>query len=513
MKINAAFITVCVTVVGYLLSVFWAVDRGMAFLGFVKYLPLLLFVFLISQNEDEKERLLRLLPYFAFVLALITVICAQIPPVKSYFSVAGRFAGCFQYPNTFAVFLLVAELLLISKKSIKIRDLILSAMLLGGILYTGSRTVFVLSILSNAAVMLLGGNKKIRLCFIGVCAVCVAGVAVITLIKGPNVFGRFLTISLKESTFVGRFLYFGDAIPVLLRHPFGLGYGGYYYMQQTFQTGVYSIRHIHNDFLQLALDIGWIPVAAFLAAICMTLWNKKVPLQLKIILLTFVLHSCFDFDLQYLSMCFILLLLVDTGREKAVEIKSFPLIAVLLSAFTVLSVYFGTVVAAYRFSANTFAKKLYPCYTDNNIELLKQCETAEEMDETADEILKQNEYVSVCYSAKAKAAYSKGDFAALIHYKHLVFEYAPFAYDDYEEYCYMLVNGILLYTRDGDTYSANYCKEELLDTYHKLQALPDKLSHFGTLIKDQPETELPKDLLQYITELSGEAKAVKSTVE
>ena len=185
-KINAVFITSCVIVAGYLLSVLWAVDRGMALLGFVKYLPILLFIILISQKSETKENLLKTLPYLAFVLTVVTALLMQIPPLKTYFSVAGRFSGCFQYPNTFAIFLLISELLLISKKNIKLRDLIVSAVLLAGDLYTGSRTVFILSVLSNTALMLLGNNKKIRLCFIGACAVGVIGIVAITLIMGQN---------------------------------------------------------------------------------------------------------------------------------------------------------------------------------------------------------------------------------------------------------------------------------------------------------------------------------------
>ena len=46
--------------------------------------------------------------------------------------------------------------------------------------------------------------------------------------------GRFLTTSLHSSTLLGRLLYAQDALPVILRHPFGLGYRSYTYMQGSF---------------------------------------------------------------------------------------------------------------------------------------------------------------------------------------------------------------------------------------------------------------------------------------
>ncbi|MBQ0110468.1 MAG: hypothetical protein KBS41_00865, partial [Oscillospiraceae bacterium] len=203
-----------------------------------------------------------------------------------------------------------------------------------------------------------------------------------------------------------------------------------------------------------------------------------------------------------IGMCFLFILLLDTSREREIQIKSLPLITIILSALSLLGVYFGLAVFSYRLPANTFAQKLYPYYTDNNIELLKQCGDTTQMDAIADSILNQNKYVAVCYSAKAKVAYSKGNFKDLMNYKHIVFDYAPFSYNDYEDYCYMLVNSIALYSRDGDEYSANYCKQELIYTYARLGQLNQKLSYLGKLIKDQPKTELPKDLQQYIITVS-----------
>lgn len=503
-ELNITLFSVGLTVFLYLISTLWALDKGTAVLGFIKYLPLLLFLFCISQKKETKENILEILPFVALVLTFVTAVLMQIPLFKPYFSVADRFAGCFQYPNTFALFLLVSELLIISKEKIKPTELITAFLLFCGILYTGSRTVFVLAVLSNFVFLIFGNNKKIKLIFLFSCALCVVAVVIFTLISGENVFGRFLSISLNESTFVGRLLYFKDALPVILKHPFGLGYGGYYYIQQTIQTGVYSVRHIHNDFLQLALDIGWLPLILALALIISALFSKKMKWQRKVILITFVLHSCFDFNLQYLAMCFLLTLLIDIDGKKA-EIKSVTLTAVVLGIFAVLNIYFGTVITAYRFSANGFAKKLYPFYTDNNIEILKQCDTAESMEKTADEILKQNKYIAVCYSAKAKTAYSKGKFNDVIKYKHLCFDYAPFSYDDYEEYCYMLINGISLYTNSSDTQSADFCKKELLSTYTRLQNTEKRLSKLGSIIKDKPKTELPEDIMNYINGIKGGA--------
>ena len=79
-----------------------------------------------------------------------------------------------------------------------------------------------------------------------------------------GIFRRVLSLSFTESTFVGRFLYYMDALPQILRRPFGMGYMGYYYDQLSVQTGVYSVMYLHNDLFQLVLDTGWIPAASSL---------------------------------------------------------------------------------------------------------------------------------------------------------------------------------------------------------------------------------------------------------
>ena len=66
---------------------------------------------------------------------------------------------------------------------------------------------------------------------------------------------RFTNISFGASTFLGRILYVQDALPLILKHPFGLGYYGYYFIQQSVQTGVYTVVNAHNELIQILLDV------------------------------------------------------------------------------------------------------------------------------------------------------------------------------------------------------------------------------------------------------------------
>lgn len=487
---------------GYGISCLWAVDPGMALLGFVKFLPVGLYALCLWQ-EQGRGRILEFLPAFGAVLVVLTAVGMQIPGLKSLLSVADRLAGTFQYPNTFALFLLVCELLVLQKQQLKLRDYLILAALVGGLLYTGSRTVFVLFVLANVAAFFFGRQKKTRILLAGLagCAVIVA--AVILLIWGKeSVLYRYLSISLTESTFVGRILYMADALKLLLRHPFGMGYMGYYYSQSAVQTGLYAVTFVHNDFLQLLLDVGWIPGGLMIAAVARQLLRKGVKLMQKLPLLAVSLHSLFDFDLQFIGMFCLLILLLDDPAGKTVSVKKcLPVCKGAAVVLAVLSLYLGTAAGLSHFRQHEIADTLYPFHTQNKLAMLEQETDVKKAYDLALEILEQNDACYVPYSIRAKYAYSQGDFASLIESKNKVFRLNPFGYEEYEEYCVMLINGIMLYERAGDTESVKICKMQLLETQALLESNAERLSALGKLIKDQPITQLSQDVRYYIEQM------------
>ena len=127
--LNLTSISICIIVLSYLISSIWAIDSGTALFGFIKFLPILLFVLLIMQKKSIDDILLKL-PVVAVVMTIVSSIGMQISSTEAFFSVDGRLAGFFQYPNTFALFLLVAELILFSKEKHNAFDMYLIQILL-----------------------------------------------------------------------------------------------------------------------------------------------------------------------------------------------------------------------------------------------------------------------------------------------------------------------------------------------------------------------------------------------
>lgn len=503
-NINITSLSIAVITLLYLISCFYAIDSGMAFVGFLKFLPVLLYMLLLMQDKGIKEHLIALLPYVALALGVLSLVLVFIPATRDYFTVSDRLAGFFQYPNTFALFLLVGELTALSKEKLKPIDIISALLLIILLLFTGSRAVFILAVFSNVLIIFFrkGRKSKIILCTV-LAALVLAVLLLLPLLKSNEIFSRYFTISFGESTFVGRLLYYADAFPVILRHPFGLGYMGYYYVQQSIQTGVYSVMFIHNDFLQLLLDVGWIPCLLFVVGIIKSFFRKGNSAGKRIILLTVFLHCLFDFDLQFISMFFILLLFLNYNDGKQLELKKGAVFVFSFVITGLLSLYFAVALGLAHFGFNQAADSMFPGNTQNKVDLLIAEDDIVTQNEIADRIISQNEYVQIAYSAKARYAFSQGDFESLISYKNKIFQIAPFSYDEYEDYCYMLIQGIQLYKQAGDEYSTEVCEQQLLKTADRLDRLDDKLSNLGRKIVDQPKTDLPDDIVKYINSLES----------
>lgn len=494
-------IAIAVSCLFYGLTCFWAIDSGMAFIGFLKFMPIFLYMLILWQEEKGPE-ILDTLPYIAAVLVVISATGAQIPFLKAFFVVAGRFAGFFQYPNTFALFLLLCELLILQRGRLKVIDYAVVAILIGGLLYTGSRTVFILFIISNIAMVLIIASKKMRITLLAFMVFSIVAVLIVMhLFQDKAIINRYLNMDFGASTFIGRILYVVDALPLLLKYPFGMGYMGYYYIQNSIQTGVYNVTYVHNDFLQMFLDIGWIPGILFLVGIATFFFKKTVSRPRKIIVGTFCLHTLFDFNLQFIAMFLLFITLMNVEREKVriFEIKKW-MKAVPIVIF-ILNVYMASALLFAHYEQTEIANALYPYNTRNTLHMMEAEADLQEADRIADRIIKQNQTYFAPYSIKAKYAYSIGDFIEVIKNKNEVFLRYPFKYTEYKEYCVMLINGVALYGQQGDETSVNICNREILAAYDKLEANKTRLSELGRRIEEQPTLEFSDSVLTYINKL------------
>ncbi|MBQ8613366.1 MAG: O-antigen ligase family protein [Ruminiclostridium sp.] len=501
-RLNLTSAAVLAITAFYFLSILWAVDSGMAFTGFLKILPLPLFMLIVMQDKEKSLSCFSAIPTVSVIMTIVSGIVMIFSPRNEFFAPAGRLSGFLQYSNTFALVLLVSIIIIISKEKHSAVDYFYLPVLIGGIILSGSRTVFILTIIAVPVLVFISRSKKLKILLGSITAVSVAVAVIYVLVTGNfDSIGRFLSVSLTESTFVGRLLYYHDALPLVLKNPFGTGYLGFYYLQQSIQTGLYSVRYVHNDFLQLALDIGWIPTLMLIAAVIRAFFKKDIPAWRRLMIFIMSAHCFFDIDLQFTAvfMIYVIALGVDDGKE--IRIKSpLPIVKTALAVLCTTSLYMLVPLAAAFTDNLTLSYTLYPWNTDVNTVLMVNEENPSEMDKSADRIIEQNEYITVAYSAKAAYAYSQGNFTDMIKYKELAIENAPLIGEEYEDYISMLLIGEELYLQAGDTASAEFCRKKIDAVINKFNSIEGRLSKLGKMIDDRPKTEFSQELTIYLKE-------------
>ena len=501
LKMNLSAVAIVLVALGYLVTPLWAADKGMAAFGMIRMLPLLLYLVLLLQiPAEERVGVLDLVPLSGAVMTVLSMALLLIPALGTYMTISDRLAGFFAYPNTFAAFLLAGLLLTMLKRERKWQDYLLGGILTLGVIASGSRTAFVF--LGVAVVLLLIPKGRGKMAVFAAVAVA-AGIGISFLLAGFEPLSgadRFTTIDVSESTFLGRLLYYKDAVAIIVRHPFGTGYWGWRALQGGAQTGVYAVTFVHNSLLQLFLDIGWIPAIAIAAAFLKTIFSKETSYAARAVLLVVLGHCLLDFDLEYLSIWLILipLLPMDTGRE--VAIKKAPVLAV-GSVMLALCLWLGTGDFLAQMGWNEACLSVTPFRTDSLEKRLYGEGDMTELAKTADKMLSLCPTSSIAHSAKANVAFSGGQALLMMEEKEQAIANARYTLVEYTDYLDKLFALYQAYSQMGDSDSTLYCARKILEVPGMLQAVVDSTAPVAYKIADVPDLTLPAQYLQAIEQL------------
>lgn len=490
---------------GTVLTVIWAADRGAAPWGVIYMLPVLLFTLVLLQLEKEQcSALYCLVPLSGAVMTIVSFVMHLIPATSDQVSVAGRLAGFFEYPNVYAAFLLTGLMISATEEKRDKQNMILDSILIFGIFESGSRTVFVLLVV--LMVILCAARKERKLWFglWSAFAICIAWSLVLPLLGGNDASDRYMLISADSNTFLGRLLYYADALKIIATHPLGLGYGGYRAVQGAYQTGFYDVAYVHNGLLQLFLDVGWIPATAMAWAILHSLLSKQATLRQRLLILTIAGHSMLDFDLEYLSMWLILLPALQFHQPKPIQIRKGGKPAMLVGAVAVaVCLWLAVSDSLYRNSQLEWCLKVTPFHSQAQIHQLTTITDAELLDRAADQILELNPHCSVAYSAKANAASAMGDAGAMVEAKKKAISCARYHLNEYLDYFDKLHEVMLYYQSIGDTESASVCMELLQEIPIMLEDVRASTSPLAAKLGDQPELVLPEAYQNILADLAS----------
>lgn len=484
---------VALVVISYLFVSLWAVDKGMSTVGFFKFIPILLFFILIS-TCDNKEKYIGLLPMIGTLMTLYSFIMMQFNSLCHLVSVADRMSGTFQYPNTFALFLLIC--LILSFYSEEKDNIVNIVILLFGIYKSGSLTVYILTVVTLISLIIIHKSSRKPIMILSVAVLVVGGILILT--------GNInLDISLKSSTFLGRLLYYRDALPVIISHPAGLGYYGYYFVQPSIQTGVYSVLNVHNEVLQLMLDIGIIPTLVFFYVIIRQLFIKEQSNRNKLVIVMIVLHSLLDYDFQFVSILLILTLFLKTKPITEIKVSKFSKIAVItiLCLLVCGSLLYG--ISNWYFMRGEYGKAYAVCNANTRAQIQQMYVTDDivEQKNLAEAIIHKNDNISIAYSIIADNKYIEGDVDGYIQNKLKAIELAPYDYSLYLDYLNTLSATCDRYIAIGELDSAEICLDRMKSVKNMLKKVEEKTSELAWEIQDIPMVILPPEYESLINEL------------
>jgi Lipid A core - O-antigen ligase and related enzymes len=289
-----------------LLSLFLLSEQRYA--GIMEFLrtlvfPLTLLLFLNCDENSAEKVITGALMSVAIIGLLAYASVIYIP--GAVIASSGRLQSVLQYANTTALLMFIG--VLYSIDSFRLRktpqSLVGIVIFITALLLTGSRLSFIVSLVVGGlyAFMMLG--QKGKAIIVGMALLTTFAVFLFSVVSDQ----RILQISFHEPTLVERWITFQDALKLLNRNwLLGIGVGNWQQWQYYIQSAPYSVKYIHNYYLQLFLDGGILAPLLFSAtvfpAVIRGIRAKSIHAY---ILLAIVLRATLDFDLIFAAVAMI----------------------------------------------------------------------------------------------------------------------------------------------------------------------------------------------------------------
>lgn len=476
---------ICIYIFSFIVVEFYAVDKGMNLLGFFKNFTIILFIFLYLQykyDEASKNELINIIPYSALFSLIISILFIWIEEV--FFE--NRFQGIFMYANAYALFLLLGIIILLMKSKIRKRDLVVAILLFIGIVFTNSRAVIILSILSCLICILINSQNRKKLLCIIMSLLIILGV----IYAFSDLDKRINTDMFQSGEVSLRTIYYKDGLKMILENPFGYGYMGYMYKQAEIQSTIYDTMFVHSSLIQIALDVGIIPLISLIILIAKVFFDKKQSKLSRLLLILIVGHSIIDIDLEYMIFIYLICLMINF---ETIEIKN--------KRINVASILLGVLYIDLFFGAVSFACKNYetaynfiPYYTKAMEEELYKTTEYDKQIEMAKRIYPLNKNISGMYEALSNEERKNKNYDKALEYEKKRLKLNKFFLEDYLIYLEFLLEAT-------EYNKAQNNKEDILKYEQEIIKL-EKLIEEAT--KDTTvKIELPIEIKEYIDNIKN----------
>ena len=270
----------------------------------LRYLLIPLSLLFFTTTKDKSDWYMRAFYAGIFAVAIfgLMALAGGIVIPFGVIEHSGRLQSTVQYANVTALFMLIGILYSVEyfNKTKKWCYPIYAAGFAYCLYLTGSRTTFVLFFLIAVVFVLTKVSLKPRLAALGLLTLMFAGLIAFG--------GRIVQISLTEPTLIERVITWQDGLRIALYYPwFGLGIGNWQFMQFFYQSAPYGVRYIHNFYVQLLVDGGFLAAIIFIAIICNALWRGLKGKNIHFfVVLAIAIHSFFDFSMTFGGVILIL---------------------------------------------------------------------------------------------------------------------------------------------------------------------------------------------------------------
>jgi len=290
----------------YAVSFFFQTENH--YIGLIELLRIFIFplslIFFLNYSRDTVERAFSFSIMFVAVLGLLAFFSIIYIP-EGVIRSSNRLQSVIQYANTTALLMLVGILYFVSSfiKEKKFTKLVCCVILTATFFLTGSRTTLVVALVTCTLFALVISKKRGRLIISG------SAILLICLFICLSIFTdiRMFRISLFEPTLVERWISFEDAFSMMRGNwLLGIGMGNWQEWQFLYQSAPYQVKFIHNFYLQMLLDGGFLAPLLFLAATVPAI-IKGIRLKSvhAFILIAVLLQAVLDFDLIFSAVAMI----------------------------------------------------------------------------------------------------------------------------------------------------------------------------------------------------------------
>ena len=323
---KTSVMTLAVIALGFVLSMLFTKDiKGISEISKVT----ILFVTMFTAKEKDKQNLLKGLYLGCFFASFLGVI-AYLFNITSYElirNVNGTkvIQSVFGYGNTLAVFAGIGIILSIyyikKNKNYAFANEVICGINVLCLLFTGSKLGIASLVFATIVALCIKYPKIIKWIMIAFLAVIISVILLFVIGKEDIIIG---------STLACRLIYWNDALKVIISYPFGIGIDNWQNIQYEVQSAAYSVKYVHNGFLQLGLDGGWLVLFGVLFLIGKGFFDIIIKykntkedfyLYLLSILTLIVVHGFVDIDFAYGSIWLAMGIVLGFVNDGKVKIK------------------------------------------------------------------------------------------------------------------------------------------------------------------------------------------------